>query len=81
PLTEDWKDEEDRQLIADYIAWKAPQMLLPQLSDTTRARLERLAVGQAGAVDRLWRLYPEIDNKALLNRARIEAKIRTANRK
>lgn len=69
------------RLIADYIRWKAPQLLLlPYLSQATRERLECLAVDQAEAVDRLWRLYPQIHNQALLNRARVEARIRTANR-
>jgi len=68
-------------LIEDYLNWKSPQLLLlPGISSQTRCRLETSAVKQAEAVDRLWRLYPEIHNKALLNRARIEARIRAANR-
>jgi hypothetical protein len=82
PLTEEWEDEEDRQLVADYIAWRAPQLLqLQGLGPSTRERLERAAVTQAEVVDRLWRLYPEIHNKDLLNSARVEARIRSANRK
>jgi hypothetical protein len=81
PISEQWTSDEDSGLIADYIRWKAPQLLLlPYLSQATRERLERLAVDQAEAVDRLWRLYPQIHNQALLNRARVEARIRTANR-
>ncbi|MCU7871530.1 MAG: hypothetical protein KZQ91_02175 [Candidatus Thiodiazotropha sp. (ex Lucinoma borealis)] len=82
PLCEDWKEQEEKQLISDYIAYKAPQMLmLPDLSSATRDRLEQVAVKQAEVVERLWRLYPKIHNKELLNSARIEAKIRSANRK
>jgi hypothetical protein len=82
PITEDWQDEEDRMLVADYITWKAPQLLqLQRLSSDNRERLERLAVMQAEAVERLWRLYPETHNKDLLKRARVEAKIRSSNRK
>jgi hypothetical protein len=82
PVTEEWEDEEDRKLIADYIAWKAPQLLqLQGLSPDNRDRLEQIAMLQADVVERLWRLYPEIHNKARLNRARVEAKIRSANRK
>jgi hypothetical protein len=82
PITEDWENEEDRRLVADYIAWKAPQLLqLQRLSSENRQRLEHLAVMQAEVVERLWRLYPEIHNKDLLNSARVEAKIRSSNRK
>jgi hypothetical protein len=82
PITEDWENEEDRRLVADYIAWKAPQLLqLQRLSSENRERLEHLAVMQAEVVERLWRLYPEIHNKNLLNSARVEAKIRASNRK
>ncbi len=80
PISEAWSKSEERDLIADYIRWKSPQLLmLPSLSEGTRERLERLAVSQAEAVDRLWRLYPKIHNQALLNSARVEARIRTAN--
>ncbi|MES9993903.1 MAG: hypothetical protein ABW098_18290 [Candidatus Thiodiazotropha sp.] len=82
PITEEWKNEDDRCLVADYIAWKAPQLLqLHGLDPVTRDRLEQSAVLQAEMVERLWRLYPEIHNNDLLNSARVEAKIRTANRK
>jgi hypothetical protein len=80
PITEHWPNTEESDLISDYIRWKAPQLLmLPSLKKATREHLERLAVKQAEAVERLWRLYPEIHNQALLNSARVEAKIRTAN--
>lgn len=82
PLAEIGYDAENTPLIADYIAWKAPQFLmLPDLSSDTRVRLEQLAVDQAEQIDRYWRLYPQIHNKDLLKRARVEARIRTANRK
>jgi hypothetical protein len=82
PITENWEDEEEHGLVADYIAWKAPQLLqLQGLSSENRQRLEHLAVMQAEVVERLWRLYPEIHNKDLLNSARVEARIRSSNRK
>ncbi len=81
PIRETWPVDDEAELIADYIQWKAPQLLLlPGLRHTTRDRLERLAVNQAEAVDRLWRLYPDIHNKKLLNSARVAARIRSANR-
>jgi hypothetical protein len=41
--------------------------------------LEGLAVKNPALIDRLWRLLPEINNKTLLNKARIEARIRLSN--
>jgi hypothetical protein len=80
-ISEKWEKDEEQALVGDYIAWKAPQLLLlPGLAPDTRERLERLAARQGEAVERLWRLYPEIHDKTRLNNARIEARIRTANR-
>jgi hypothetical protein len=82
PITETGYDAENQPLISDYITWKAPQLLmLPNLSQASRDRLEKLAVAQAEVIGQLWQLYPEIHNKDLLKRARVEAKIRSANRK
>jgi hypothetical protein len=80
PLTLEWEDDDDLALIEDYLAWKAPQLLLlPDLSPSLRQRLERLAVKHAEQIERFWRLYPEIHNKRLLNTARVEARIRSSN--
>ena len=74
-------DAENTPLIEDYIAWKAPQLLmLPYISGDSRERLEQLAAKQPELMDRFWPLYPEIHNKDLLKRARVEARIRSANR-
>ncbi len=80
-LTQDWTTPQQRDLIQDYLDWKAPQLLmLPNITDKTREHLERMAFKQAEVVDRLWRLYPQIHNHDLLKSARVEAKIRSANR-
>lgn len=80
PLTLEWTDAEEQALAMDYIGWKAPQLLLlPGLPGETRGWLEELAVKDAAQIERFWRLYPEIHNKPLLNAARIEARIRSAN--
>ena len=79
PITLAWENTEDLALVQDYLAWKAPQLLLlAGLSPRTREWLERLAVKDAQQVERFWRLYPEIHNKKLLNSARVEAKIRNS---
>jgi hypothetical protein len=80
-LNESGYDAENAPLITDYIAWKSPQLLmLPTLSRATRERLEQMAIDQAEQVDHYWMLYPEIVDRTRLDRARVEARIRTANR-
>ena len=80
-VTEAWEGHLERDLVHDYISWKAPQLLmLPNIRAKTRERLERMAIKQATLVDRLWRLYPQIHNQDLLKQARVEARIRTANK-
>ncbi len=80
PVSLDWHEAEDHRLIMDYVSWKAPLiLLLPGLAPATRAMLEGLAVKNPALIDRLWRLLPEINNKTLLNKARIEARIRLSN--
>jgi hypothetical protein len=79
PLTESGYDAENHTVIEEYIAWKSPQLLmLPYLSGNSRERLEQLVVKQPEQIDRYWTLYPEIHNKDLLKRARVEARIRSA---
>ncbi|MEJ2619279.1 MAG: hypothetical protein P8163_03250 [Candidatus Thiodiazotropha sp.] len=79
PLAESGYDAENHTLIEEYITWKSPQLLmLPYLSSDSRQRLEQLAIKQAEQIDRYWTLYPEIHNKDLLKRARVEARIRSA---
>jgi hypothetical protein len=81
PITLEWECSDDLALIEDYLAWKAPQLLLlPDLSPSLRERLEKLAVRHAEQIERFWRLFPEIHNKPLLKSARVEAKIRIANK-
>jgi hypothetical protein len=79
PLRTDWPREDDRSLVADYIAWLSPYLLsLQYIDDGTRQRLERQAVHYAVLVERVWRLYPKFLAKGLLKRARVEARIRLA---
>lgn len=79
PLRPDWPRADERRLVADYLDWLAPYLLaLPDLDEASRAHLERAALRQALLVDALWRLYPRIVDPELINRARVEAKLRRA---
>lgn len=80
PLRTEWADAGDRALVAEYVDWLAPYLLtLPALPDDLRARLEHAALRYALLVDALWRLYPTVLDEDLLNRARVEARLRRAN--
>ncbi len=80
PVSLDWQESEDYRLVMDYISWKAPKiLLLSGLPPSTRDMVERLAVKNSAQIERLWRLFPEIHNKTLLNKARVEARIRLSN--
>lgn len=79
PLRTVWPGEEDRRLVGDYIAWLAPYLLtLPGLDRAERSGLEGRAVEHALLTDSLCPLYPEVVHRDLLNRARVEARLRRA---
>jgi len=79
-VCEDWADQGDRALVADYTAWRSVRLLtLSGLSNATRARMERAACRRASAVDRLWRVYPKIIDRGLIEAARVEARLRRAH--
>jgi len=76
-LLETWQDEDEQQLINDYIAWQAPYLLtLPTLDTQTRQRIEVLAFQQALKVRGLYQLYPEVIDHARLKAVLVEATMR-----
>jgi hypothetical protein len=76
-LSEDDTGPLHRQLIRDFLAWQAPCLLLLQdLSVETRRRFERLARSRTLAVEKHFRLYPEVVDSEALTAARVEAALR-----
>ncbi len=75
-LWEGWEEAGERERADQYLAALAPRLLMLPLSETTRARLEQAAAHQALAVDRFYRLYPQVMDSALLVRLRVEARLR-----
>ena len=77
-LWEGWEEAEDRDRVGQYLAALAPRLLMLPLGAATRARLEQAAADQALAVDQFHRLYPQVEDAALLVRLRVEARLRRA---
>lgn len=76
-LSTEWSDAAMQSLAYDYLAWQAPRLLLLQhLEDTQRAELEIQACQQAVELNAHYRLLPKIIDRARLDAARVEAKLR-----
>ncbi len=72
-----WGDSDQRLITYDYISWLSPVLLtLPHLSPDKRTQLEQAAQKRPFAVEKHYRLYPEICDKALLKKILVEAAIR-----
>ncbi|NTV94498.1 MAG: hypothetical protein HGA75_03675 [Thiobacillus sp.] len=72
----DGHDGPHTRLVADFIAWQAPWLLLLDgLDDATRAGLERQARSRAAEVARLFRLYPTLIDPEQIGAARVEARL------
>lgn len=79
-LATDWDTPLLQELVRDYLDWLAPLLLtLPDLEDAERARLERAAAKHAVAMADLYRLYPKVIYAPLIERARVEARLRNAH--
>lgn len=65
------------RLIADYLAWQAPWLLLlTNLDPAQRRRLEQQARAQPFVVEQQHRLYPQLADAAVIQAARVEAMLR-----
>jgi hypothetical protein len=76
-LTQDWDDPAARALTEDYLAWRAPRLLMLQhISRDRRAWLEGHACRQATELASGYRLFPDIVDRARVEAARVEARLR-----
>ncbi len=78
-LKSHWEDPETQALAADYFAWQAPRLLTLQgIDDQQRRYLEGLACRRAVELSANYRLIPRILDKARIEAARVEARLRVA---
>jgi hypothetical protein len=78
-VREDWKSEEHRDLCQRYLHRQAPRLLmLHGIGRDDRRRMELAAKANALDVVRFYSLYPEIVDKDVMDKIRIEARLRMA---
>lgn len=79
PLSEIWPRPEDAALVADYLRWLAPLLLVLPISLAARERLEAAAEVQPQLVERLHALYPALADAQRITRIRVQARISRAS--
>jgi hypothetical protein len=78
-IREDWQSEEHQDLCQRYLHRQAPRLLmLHWVSSADRRRMELAAKANALDVARFYPLYPEIAENAVMDKIRIEARLRMA---
>jgi hypothetical protein len=78
-VREDWESDEHRDLCQRYLHRQAPRLLmLHGVGWEERRRMELAAKANALDVARFYPLYPEIADKELMDKIRIEARLRMA---
>ena len=76
-LAQTGHDAAHAELVADYLAWQAPWLLLlPGLDPAARRHLEVQARQQPFVVEQQCRLYPAVVDAAQIQAARVEAMLR-----
>jgi hypothetical protein len=78
-VREKWNNRLEQSVISDYHAWLAPfLLLLPNLSDASRERLESAAPAQARWLLQVHRLVPRIIDAARFNATLVAARLEYA---
>ncbi|HRH82504.1 MAG TPA: hypothetical protein PLW81_15810 [Thiobacillaceae bacterium] len=79
-VRESWNSRLEKSVIDDYHRYLAPLLLLlPELSEVTRERLEQLACEQPGKLARVRHLLPRILNQERFKAALVAAQLQAAS--
>ena len=79
-LRQHWQEPSTQSLIDEYHEWLAPRLLcLQTMSDSTREHLEHAASRQALLADQLLPLYPKTINQKIINKIKVEARLRKSS--
>jgi len=80
-VREDWPDEAERALVADFHAWHAAHLLAHDtLRPATRARLERAAAARPVALLEAWPAIPTVLDRERLRVALVQGRLMRAAR-
>lgn len=75
-LRRHWDSAAARDLVSDYLAWRAPALLTLQgLDDAERRTLEQAAFGRPAELRHHWRLIPRVLDIDGLKAARVQARL------
>lgn len=78
-LRSHWPDAFVQRLVRDYLDWQAPYLLMLQdLSDETRDRLEQAAGRRARLLAEKYPLFPKVIDEGRIIAARVESRMRQA---
>lgn len=78
-VREDWEEEGDRKICQRYIERQAPRLLmLHNLEQEERLRLEEYARQNVLEVERFYHLYPEVADEKRMSAILVEARLRLA---
>jgi hypothetical protein len=78
-IREDWDNDEHRELCERYLCRQAPRLLmLHGVTTDERRRMEWAAKANALDVARFYPLYPEIADTEVMDKIRVEARLRMA---
>jgi hypothetical protein len=80
-VREHWNRPKDAALVQDFIAWQAPWLLqLPDLTVSTRRRLEQAAWARPRETDRVHRLFTRVLDPQGLTVTRVKARLMAGRR-
>lgn len=75
-LQEEWHNETDRQLVADYLGWQAPWLLqLDSIGDDARQSIEQQAWCRPVLCAQQYRLFAKILDRQQLKVSRVKARL------
>jgi hypothetical protein len=73
-LKDEWIDDNQHKLVADFIEWQAPWLLQLNLKPKLRSQLEKAAWRRPVETSRVYRLFPDILDRAGLTATRVKAR-------
>ncbi len=74
-VTDKWDSPLVKDIFYEYFEWSAPILLLLQLPDKNRSKIEKWASKQPLLLDKFYQLYPKINDIKLIDQIRVQAQL------